>query len=118
MCNPLSIQQVIFNLFSNAIYAMMDSLSKEIKISTYNQDSFMVIKISDTGCGISEENKTKIFTPFFTTKGQKSGTGLGLYICREIVDRYQGHFYFESQEGHGTDFFICLLFQENSSVYA
>jgi two-component system NtrC family sensor kinase len=66
------------------------------------------IKVSDTGCGISEENLGKLFTPFFTTKALGKGTGLGLSIVYGIIKMHRGQIAVQSQVGHGTTFTVTL----------
>ena len=68
---------------------------------------FIEIKVADTGCGISKEHMSKIFEPFFSTKGQK-GTGLGLAVVWGIVDSHNGTISVESAPGAGTTFTIRI----------
>jgi signal transduction histidine kinase len=88
----------------------------EINIAVYREDSdhfsgksACVIKIEDTGEGISKENQLKVYEPFFTTKRDKKGTGLGLSISKTIVEKNKGQVLIESEEKKGTK--IKLLFQ-------
>jgi two-component system NtrC family sensor kinase len=74
------------------------------------QKEYLEIKIADTGCGISKEDISKIFEPFFSTKGQK-GTGLGLAVIWGIVDNHNGTINVESEVGKGTTFIIRLPMQ-------
>jgi signal transduction histidine kinase len=83
--NPDEIEQVIMNLITNAIDAMQNSKEKILRIRTYKKDDFVVCEVQDTGSGIPENLKNKIFTPFFTTK--KSGTGIGLSSSKRIVKK-------------------------------
>ena len=106
------IKQVFWNIFLNAGQAM--PLGGELNVEIRN-DGFthkttvehpIEIKISDTGSGISPENRKKIFDPFFTTK--KQGTGLGLSIVKRIIEDHLGKIRIDSTEGNGTAFFIYL----------
>ncbi|MFH1073774.1 MAG: ATP-binding protein [Candidatus Firestonebacteria bacterium] len=107
MVNVNQIQQVIINLCNNAMDAMTEG--GMIKINTMLDDEFIKITISDTGRGISEEDKKRLFEPFFTTKEVGKGTGLGLSICYEIVKRHNGKISVESSgRGKGTIFTIRL----------
>jgi len=112
------INQVILNLIVNAVDAIKDDKNKkkknnEILISSYVKDEFLVISIKDTGSGIDESNKDKIFAPFFTTKGVGKGTGQGLSISYNIiVNEHNGSMSFESEEFKGTTFFIELPLSE------
>ncbi|RMI14652.1 MAG: hypothetical protein D6681_04935 [Calditrichaeota bacterium] len=98
------IKQVIINLILNAIDAMEDG--GEITLSTYFQESNVVISVKDTGCGIPENIRDNIFDLYFTTK--ESGGGIGLAISRKIVEAHNGKLYFESRLGEGTTFFVEL----------
>jgi two-component system, NtrC family, sensor kinase len=66
------------------------------------------MEIQDTGCGITPENINKLFTPFFTTKKEVKGVGLGLAVSYGIIQRHQGKIQVKSKEGAGTTFSIYL----------
>jgi signal transduction histidine kinase len=106
MANPQQLNQVFINILVNAA----QSIEKmgEIRISTKQVDGYVQINISDTGCGISEENLTKIFDPFYTTKGVGKGTGLGMNIAYNIIQKHKGDIHVESRVGKGTTFLISL----------
>ncbi|MDD5065825.1 MAG: ATP-binding protein [bacterium] len=107
MVNKNQIQQVIINLFSNAMDAMPDG--GKITISTCIEDKKKVkITVSDTGRGVPKENLNKIFEPFFTTKEVGKGTGLGLSLCYEIIQKHKGSIEVKSEVGKGTAFNIKL----------
>ena len=80
----------------------------KIKICTRATDEAITVKITDNGCGISQENIEKLFNPFFTTKPVGVGTGLGLSISFGIVKTHQGSLNVESELGKGTSFIITL----------
>ena len=69
-------------------------------------DEYIEITVEDNGMGISEEDKDKVLTPFFTTRS--SGTGLGLAVVQSVVQAHKGKFWFESEEGEGCTFCIRL----------
>ena len=98
--------QVLVNLFVNAAYAM--SGTGELSITSECVDEDICITISDNGCGMSTESVTRIFEPFYTTKPQGEGTGLGLYICYSLVESFGGRIEVTSSEGVGTTFYIWL----------
>jgi len=104
------LQQVIMNLLVNAADAM-DEKGGEISVAANNGKTegsgFITIKVTDSGCGVAPENLTKIFEPFYTTKGQK-GTGLGLAIVWGIIEKHGGKIEVESILGKGTTFTIYL----------
>jgi signal transduction histidine kinase len=103
--NANYLQQVFLNLLINARDAMPGGGT--ISVATGTTGFHVSIRIADTGCGIPEELREKIFKPFFSTKGDK-GTGLGLAICSKIVAQHKGELRVESEVGKGTVFTIFL----------
>ena len=112
-CYPGKLNQVFMNILSNAIHAIKSkpemTADEKIIIST-NQlsEHQIVIRIKDTGKGMSEETKQKIFDPFFTTKDVGEGTGLGLAIVFKIIQEHSGKIEVISEEGKGSEFIITL----------
>jgi PAS domain S-box-containing protein len=102
--DPIFLQRALTNLVNNAIQAMPNGGKLEISGST--QDGFVCLTIADTGVGISEEVKTKLFTPMFTTKAK--GQGLGLAVVKRLVEAQGGSIGFESALGVGTKFLIKI----------
>ncbi|WP_320009186.1 ATP-binding protein [Maridesulfovibrio sp.] len=109
------LQQVFFNLVNNArdaIAEKRDNLGVESKdsitISTYKAGGLVRVRVSDTGAGITEEVRDKIFEPFFSTKEVGYGMGLGLAITYGIVRDYNGSIDIESEPGRGTSFIISF----------
>jgi PAS domain S-box-containing protein len=98
------IRQVLINLFKNAMEAMDEG--GDLTVSAEVRDSYLVLKISDTGHGIPPEQLQNLFTPFFTTK--PGGTGLGLVICRGLITQHQGEISIESEVDRGTTCTIRL----------
>ena len=103
-------EQVFINLIINASHAMEGVEEKKLVVTTdvSSEENSIEINISDTGCGMSEENMEKIFTPFFTTKEGAKGNGLGLSVVRTIVHKHQGRIKVKSKVGKGTSFKIIL----------
>jgi len=103
------IRQVISNLLTNAIDASRHKGIVKIRTSrvTLNGDSYTRMTVADVGDGISRANRSRIFEPFFTTK-LEIGTGLGLWVSSEIVQKHKGQIRFHSIEGSGTVFAGCL----------
>jgi PAS domain S-box-containing protein len=100
------LRQVFLNMFKNAGDAMPNGGTLTVKTST--RDREIVIEISDTGIGIKEENISKIFDAFFTTKSSVKGVGLGLSVCYGFIIEHGGDIKAESTEGAGTTFVITL----------
>jgi signal transduction histidine kinase len=104
------LQQVFLNLIANAIEAM-DSISDRARILRVSSNIFreppgVVVTVEDTGMGISGEDKDRIFEPFYTTKS--AGTGIGLSICRSIVESHGGSLRASANEPYGTTFYVTL----------
>ena len=99
-CYPDELNQVWTNLIHNALQAMDNRGTLTIDVTQENQQA--KISITDSGCGIPEEIKGKIFNPFFTTKPTGEGSGLGLDIVKKIIDKHAGNLTVESQPGQTT----------------
>ncbi|MEY4350311.1 MAG: hypothetical protein RL078_358 [Bacteroidota bacterium] len=105
--------QVLNNLINNALQATQETENGAIQIRIESQDKKLALSVKDNGVGISEAAKEKIFTPYFTTKS--SGSGIGLNVVRQILEKHNGKIHFESEEGEGSCFFVELpLFSEGS----
>ncbi len=100
--NNAEVEQIFTNLFTNAIYEMRQG--GELGVRLARDRDRLQIEVSDTGLGISPENLSKIFDPFYTTKPK--GTGFGLSVVLRIVKTYQGHIKAQSEIGQGTVFQI------------
>ena len=98
------IRQVLHNLIGNAVDAMSDG--GELSVLMRREADDVVIEVSDTGCGMPEEDRERIFTPYFTTK--ETGTGLGMAITAQIIEEHGGEISVESQEGVGTTVTVRL----------
>jgi len=99
------LQEVLFNLIRNAAQAIQPPGSITIRAGERSEGQVR-IEIEDTGSGIPPEKLGKIYDPFFTTKEPGKGTGLGLFIVRQIVERNKGRISVESAVGKGTTFFL------------
>lgn len=106
--DPQDFQQILLNLFINAIQAMKEG--GELRVSGSRNNSSIIIGVSDTGSGIKKEHLSRIFDPFFTTKPPGEGTGLGLWLTYEIVKSYNGDIKVESEEGRGSRFELSFPF--------
>ena len=99
------LEQVLINLFVNAIEAVKEKTDPRIVLSAYlASNNKIVIKIADNGPGMPEELLEKIFIPFFSTK--KSGSGIGLSLCKQIMMLHKGNIQVHSVEGEGTAFLL------------
>ncbi len=99
-------QQLLLNLFINAIHAMENGGTLEVR--GCRNDSAVSIEVIDNGCGIEQENIGRIFDPFFTTKPTGEGTGLGLWLTYEIIRNYSGEISVESEAGKGSRFILSF----------
>ncbi len=95
------------NLCLNAIQAMPEGGELNISLSQ-NPDEEIVLEISDTGTGIEKDVIGKIFDPLYTTKEQEKGTGLGLFVVKQIVEEYGGEISVHSEPGEGSQFLIAF----------
>jgi signal transduction histidine kinase len=110
------LQQVMINLLLNAAQAMPDGGSLAVETHAVRrtrpgleaEQKFLVFAVKDTGVGIPDDIKDKIFDPFYTTKEGRGGTGLGLAVCSGIVKEHDGWIDVESNEGGGTVFRVYL----------
>ena len=99
-------EHILMNLCKNAFQAMEKTERKELRIELKGGQDHLVLRVSDTGCGISEDAQQKIFEPFYTTKGSRHGTGLGLSVVRNILGSIGGTIRVESTLGEGTCFIM------------
>ncbi|MCP4220495.1 MAG: hypothetical protein GY765_38055, partial [bacterium] len=117
--HPTRFQQLVMNLCINAVHAMPDGGELRIALSTEapprNREGVkspspgpVLLEISDTGSGMEKDVLDKIFDPLYTTKDREKGTGLGLFVVKQVVREYDGNIEVKSQPGKGTTF--CIRF--------
>jgi two-component system sensor kinase FixL len=107
LADRIQVQQVLLNLIRNAIEAMQESPLRELKIGTsLVDDGHVELTVEDTGPGLAPEVAAQLFQPFVTTK--KHGMGVGLSICRTIVESHGGKIWADSKQGEGTTFHFTL----------
>jgi PAS domain S-box-containing protein len=109
---------VITSLLSNSLHALLDRPIREITFRTLSTSGYAALEVRDTGCGITEENLPRLFTPFFTTKGEWAdrlspqtrvkGIGLSLAVCQSTIAELGGWIEAESTEGAGSTFRVWL----------
>ena len=97
------IQEVLFNIIRNAAQAM-DKKQGKIVVSGFSENGSTVVRIADNGAGIPQDKIDQIFNPFYTTKAPGKGTGLGLFIVKQVVERNKGTIAVQSEMGVGTTF--------------
>ena len=105
-----SLEQVLINLIMNAVQAA-DKKSSAVKLTAANGNTwrdYTIIEVTDNGCGMDPKTISAIFTPFFTTKQPTEGTGLGLYVCHNLVKNLGGRIEVESKPGEGSTFSVYL----------
>jgi two-component system sensor kinase FixL len=101
--DKVQVQQVLFNLLRNGIEAMQDQPRRELVVATSRvQEGMVEISVADTGPGLPEEVRKKLFQPFVTTKA--SGMGVGLSVCRAIVEAHRGRLWADDNPSGGTIF--------------
>lgn len=103
--NRKQIQQILLNLITNA-YQSITAEQGQIEIAIHSDAVFTICEISDNGCGMSLETISKVFTPFFTSKSDNKGTGLGLYVVKNIIEAHHGEINVSSEIGKGTRFIV------------
>ena len=112
--NPDMICKAVTNLLDNAVYAVAKKLQKdpsfvpEISLAVTVTDAHYILKIRDNGIGIEAKNLGKIYDPFFTTKTTGEAAGVGLYLCREIIQNHGGDISVASVQDEYTEFTITL----------
>jgi signal transduction histidine kinase len=104
------LDRVFINLIKNAMEAMIDIEEKKLFVWTREADEpgYVVVDVTDNGHGIPPEIMDKIWVAFYTTKGDRGGTGLGLAACAQIIGQLGGKITVESEVGAGTTFSVLL----------
>ncbi len=105
-CDPRALQQVLLNLFANAAEAVAGRDRSEVRLTASPADGVALVRVQDSGQGMTPEQRRMLFKPFHTTK--EKGTGLGLVISRKMVARMSGTISVESDEGVGTTVTVAL----------
>jgi CheY-like chemotaxis protein/anti-sigma regulatory factor (Ser/Thr protein kinase) len=115
--DPVQIHQVLINLCTNSADAIGEGhgvLTVALKKASLSEDEneWLELRISDTGCGMNRELRERIFEPYFSTKEKGRGTGMGLALVHSIISRHDGRIEVESEEGAGAVFRIFLPITE------
>ncbi|MBU2690668.1 MAG: HAMP domain-containing protein [Candidatus Eisenbacteria bacterium] len=107
-CDSSQVQQIVMNLVLNGAESMIDPGAVIIRTRLDSAGANVILEVIDSGVGIPKEHLTKIFDPFFSTKEEGKGTGLGLAVVYGIVNAHGGHIDVESRVGEGTTFRVTL----------
>jgi len=111
----IRLQQALTNLLTNAVEAMHTQASKTLNIRSFMQDpDTITVSISDSGIGIDDKIKDKVFQSYFTTK--KDGLGVGLRLCRSIIEDHGGRVWMEDNVPEGTTFLFSLKVNHGESL--
>jgi len=110
--DPNQVHQVLVNIITNAVQAMPEG--GKLTVIAREKGGFLEVEVADTGCGIPGESVDKIFDPLFTTKAK--GIGLGLAVCKAIIDRHEGNIEVKSKVGKGTTFNVKLPLKREQNI--
>jgi nitrogen-specific signal transduction histidine kinase len=116
--NAEYLEQILINLLINACHAA-DKIDASINVRFFlgeTWDRCVIIEVHDNGCGMDEATMARIFDPLFSTKKDRGGTGLGLYVCQNLVRNLGGHLEVESTNGEGTVFRVILTDRERRNT--
>jgi CheY-like chemotaxis protein len=110
VADPVQLNRVFSNLIKNAYEAMENQPQPQITLTVYRNgtDDFVKVDVNDNGSGISRENLDKMWVTFYTTKGLKGHSGLGLPACRLILEQIGGHISAATKLGEGSTFTVSL----------
>jgi PAS domain S-box-containing protein len=114
--DPLRLERILYNLLENAV--KYSPAGGEVRVSARPQDDYLVIGVSDQGIGISAAEQTRLFAPFQRLEKQPGvvrGVGLGLLVCRRLVEAHGGRIWVESEPGRGSSFFFTMPLSQASS---
>ncbi len=112
IADRVQVQQVLLNLLRNAIEAMEASPVRDLTLGTARWDSMVAVSVADTGSGIAPSIEAQLFQPFVTTKSE--GMGIGLSVCRAIVEAHGGRLWVEPNPGGGSVFWFTLPVAEET----
>lgn len=113
--DPLRLERILYNLLENAV--KYSPTGGEVRVSAKPQGEHLVIGVSDQGIGISPADQEKLFAPFQRLEKRPSGVrgvGLGLMVCRRLVEAHGGHIWVESEPSHGSTFFFAMPLSQGS----
>ncbi len=105
--DPYKLKQLFLNLIQNARDAMPNGGKLSVSLR-HTEGNNVEVEVRDTGCGIAPENLNKVFEPFYTSNGQVRRTGLGLFVCKKIIEEHEGRLSLKSTVGEGTVLTVTL----------
>lgn len=110
LCDARQVEQVFNNLVKNAWEALNEHPAPKIWVRARRDDDpkYLLVSVRDNGAGVPKELQDRIWVSFFTTKGGRGGTGLGLSACMQIVNQNRGRIWMQSEPGAGAEFFVLL----------
>ncbi len=111
----MQVKRAIQNVIVNAVQAAADNKGT-VSVSCSSKDFYIDVRVQDTGGGIPPAQMSKIFEPYFTTRQSRSGTGLGLYITKKVIEDHHGSIKVESTPDVGTVFTIRLPLLNQSAL--
>jgi len=116
--DPDQLEQVLLNIIINAAHAMETGGTLTVTTAWLDDMEPPTLRISfrDTGVGIAHEHMERLFEPFFTTRPPGQGTGLGLYVCQNVMEKHGGHITVDSQLGKGSTFHVHLPVKAGNSA--
>ncbi|MEM8909309.1 MAG: ATP-binding protein, partial [Bacteroidota bacterium] len=125
-CDAIKIKRVFQNLISNAMKYVADGIRPEVKINCKGSSEYWQFSIEDNGLGLDEEQQKRLFQPFeqLHDTHKYEGSGLGLSICKKIIEKHKGSIWMESELGKGSIFYVTIAksfeatYQEKESVAA
>ncbi|MEK9767206.1 MAG: ATP-binding protein, partial [Thalassolituus sp.] len=117
LCHPGQIAQVVMHMLMNACHALRGEPGT-ISLSEKHEGNQLLIHISDSGCGMPEYVRQRAFDPFFTTRAEGEGTGIGLALCYKLIREHGGCIELESEEGAGTCFTLKLPIRQGEDNHA
>lgn len=105
--DPQRIRQVVWNLVNNAVRHAGEGIAVTVRVSP-SENRGVLLSVSDTGTGMSEEDLEKLFTPFATGSSRRPGSGIGMMVTKQIVEAHGGKIMVDSESGHGTAILVSL----------
>jgi signal transduction histidine kinase len=116
MADDDRVRQILFNLISNSI--KYSSPGGYIKITAHEENNNLIVEIQDTGRGMSEDDQKKLFQPYYRIEGRErlSGLGLGLALCKNLVELQKGKIWVKSQKGVGSIFAFSLPIKMDDKI--